>query len=87
MLLFEVLFLASLMVADEQNFMERAYLDELAKQLRLEPSLKAQLERQLAQPQPPATTSSAPMSWMNAYRREPSVLRHRTRPVNPGLIL
>ena len=48
------MYLASLMVADEQNFMERAYLDELAKQLRLEPSLKAQLERQLAQPQPPA---------------------------------
>ena len=48
------MYLASLMVADEQNFMERAYLDELAKQLRLEPSLKAHLERQLAQPQPPA---------------------------------
>ena len=47
------MYLASLMVVDDQNFMERAYLDELAKQLRLDPSLKAQLERQLAQPQPP----------------------------------
>ncbi|CAN7204918.1 tellurite resistance TerB family protein [Pseudoxanthomonas sp. LjRoot143] len=45
------MYLASLMVADEQNFMERAYLDELAKQLKLDPALKAQLERQLAQPQ------------------------------------
>ncbi len=47
------MYLASLMVADEQNFMERAYLDELARQLELDPALKAQLERQLAQPQPP----------------------------------
>jgi uncharacterized membrane protein YebE (DUF533 family) len=46
------MYLASLMVADEQSFMERAYLDELAKQLKLDPSLKAQLERQLAQMQP-----------------------------------
>lgn len=45
------MYLASLMVADEQNFMERAYLDELARQLKLDPSLKAHLERQLAQPQ------------------------------------
>lgn len=45
------MYLASLMVADEQSFMERAYLDELAKQLKLDPSLKAQLERQLAQMQ------------------------------------
>lgn len=48
------MYLASLMVADDQSFMERAYLDELAKQLKLDPSLKAQLERQLSQPQPPA---------------------------------
>lgn len=47
------MYLASLMVADEQSFMERAYLDELAKQLKLDPPLKAQLERQLSQPQPP----------------------------------
>jgi len=49
------MYLASLMVADEQSFMERAYLDELAKQLKLDPSLKSQLERQLAQMQTPAS--------------------------------
>ena len=49
------MYLASLMVADEQSFMERAYLDELAKQLQLDPSLKSQLERQLAQMQTPAS--------------------------------
>ncbi|MEL1263700.1 tellurite resistance TerB family protein [Pseudoxanthomonas putridarboris] len=43
------MYLASLMVADEQNFMERAYLDELAQQLKLGDGLKAQLEKQLAQ--------------------------------------
>ena len=47
--------LASLLAADEQSFMERAYLDELAKQLKLDPSLKSQLERQLAQMQTPAS--------------------------------
>ncbi|MDH5824039.1 tellurite resistance TerB family protein [Luteimonas sp. RD2P54] len=41
------MYLASLMVADEQNYMERAYLDELARQLGLDESLKAGLERQL----------------------------------------
>lgn len=43
------MYLASLLVADEQNFMERAYLDELARQLKLDGALKAQLEQQLAQ--------------------------------------
>lgn len=43
------MYLASLMVADQQNFMERAYLDELARQLKLGDGLKAQLEQQLAQ--------------------------------------
>lgn len=43
------MYLASLMVADEQNFMERTYLDELARQLKLGDGLKAQLEKQLAQ--------------------------------------
>lgn len=41
-------YLASLLVADEQSFMERAYLDELARQLGLAPQLKAQLEAQAA---------------------------------------
>jgi uncharacterized membrane protein YebE (DUF533 family) len=42
------MYLASVLVADDQNFMERSYLDELARQLRLEPGLKAELERQVA---------------------------------------
>lgn len=41
------MYLASLMAADEQNFMERAYLDELARQLKLDDALKARLEQQL----------------------------------------
>nr|WP_295376126.1 tellurite resistance TerB family protein [Pseudoxanthomonas sp.] len=48
------MYLASLMVVDEQNFMERAYLDELARQLKLDADLKARLERQLADSAPPA---------------------------------
>lgn len=43
------MFLASLLVADETNYMERAYLDELARQLKLPEGLKAELERQAAQ--------------------------------------
>lgn len=42
------MYLASLLVADEQSFMERAYLDELARQLGLPAALKAQLEAQAA---------------------------------------
>ena len=40
------MYLASLLVVDEQNFMERAYLQELATQLRLDPQLRTELERQ-----------------------------------------
>ncbi|WP_293268801.1 tellurite resistance TerB family protein [Neptunomonas sp.] len=40
------MYLASLLVIDEDSFMEKAYLDELAKQLKFEPSLKAELEAQ-----------------------------------------
>jgi uncharacterized membrane protein YebE (DUF533 family) len=40
------MYLASLLVADEQNFMERAWLDELARQLGLEPALQRSLEAQ-----------------------------------------
>ncbi len=43
------MYLASLMVADEQNFMERAYLDELARQLKLDDALKSRLEQQIRQ--------------------------------------
>ena len=40
------MYAASVMVVDEQNFMERTYLDELARQLRLDDRLKATLEEQ-----------------------------------------
>ncbi|WP_200626626.1 tellurite resistance TerB family protein [Pseudomonas sp. LAM2023] len=40
------MYLASVMMVDQQNFMERAYLDELARQLRLDPSLRQELESQ-----------------------------------------
>jgi len=38
------IYLASLLVVDETTTMERAYLDELARQLELPPGLKAELE-------------------------------------------
>jgi len=41
------IYLASLVVSDEQNFMEKAYLQELAKQLQLAPEVTQQLELQL----------------------------------------
>ncbi|MFZ2752448.1 MAG: tellurite resistance TerB family protein [Lysobacteraceae bacterium] len=41
------MYLASLLAVDEQNFMERAYLDELARQLKLDEGLKARLELQM----------------------------------------
>jgi uncharacterized membrane protein YebE (DUF533 family) len=41
------MYLASLLVVDEESFMERAYLDELARQLQLAPDLKARLESQV----------------------------------------
>ena len=34
-------------MVNEEHFLERAYLDELARQLRLEPGLKAELEQQV----------------------------------------
>lgn len=40
------MYLASLIMVDSTNFMERAYLDELARQLKLAPELKAELELQ-----------------------------------------
>ena len=43
------MYLASILMVDEEHFMERAYLDELAKQLRLDPALKSELERQVRQ--------------------------------------
>ncbi|NWL75829.1 DUF533 domain-containing protein [Pseudomonas taiwanensis] len=40
------MYLASVMLVDDQQSAERAYLDELAYQLRLDPNLQAQLEQQ-----------------------------------------
>lgn len=45
------MYLASLLMVDEQNFMERAYLDELARKLNLDPSFKMELERQAREAQ------------------------------------
>lgn len=42
------MYLASLLVADETGFMERAYLDELARQLRLPEGLRSELRAQAA---------------------------------------
>ncbi len=36
-------------MVDEQSYMERAYLDELARQLKLAPSLQRQLETEVVQ--------------------------------------
>ncbi|MGC7841462.1 tellurite resistance TerB family protein [Pseudomonas wayambapalatensis] len=41
------MYLASVMMVDQEHFMERAYLDELARQLRLDPNLREELERQV----------------------------------------
>lgn len=41
------MYLASLLAVDQQSFMERAYLDELARQLRLAPGLRENLDRQV----------------------------------------
>lgn len=48
------IYLASLIVTEQDSFMERAYLDELARSLQLEPSLKAELEATAAQATHPA---------------------------------
>lgn len=43
------MFLASVLVVDEESFMERSYLQELAKQLRLDPALETELRAQVEQ--------------------------------------
>lgn len=40
------MYLASRLVIDDENFMERAYLEELARELKLDPALKAELDAQ-----------------------------------------
>lgn len=46
------MYLASAMIIDERNFMERSYLEELARQLGLDPALQQRLDQELAQQQP-----------------------------------
>lgn len=41
------IYIASVLVVDEEHFLERAYLDELARQLHLEPGFKTELEQQV----------------------------------------
>ena len=41
------MYLASLLAADEQSYMERAYLDELARQLKLDDALRQRLEQEV----------------------------------------
>src|SRR5690606_22372285 len=43
------MYLASRMVIDTENDRERAYLDDLARQLRLDPDLRARLDREAEQ--------------------------------------
>ncbi|HLD67216.1 MAG TPA: tellurite resistance TerB family protein, partial [Pseudomonas sp.] len=41
------MYLASLLMVDEEHFMERAYLEELARQLKLDPALQRELQTQV----------------------------------------
>ncbi|NQD93109.1 tellurite resistance TerB family protein [Pseudomonas sp. CrR25] len=41
------MYIASVLMVDEEHFMERAYLEELARQLKLDPALKRELEAQV----------------------------------------
>jgi uncharacterized membrane protein YebE (DUF533 family) len=43
------MYVASVLMVDEEHFMERAYLEELARQLKLDPALKIELETQIRQ--------------------------------------
>jgi len=43
------MYLASLLAVDQQNFMEKSYLDELARQFKLPPELQAELAQQAQQ--------------------------------------
>lgn len=45
------MFLASVLVVDEENFMEKSYLQELARQLQLPPELQQSLRAQVAEVQ------------------------------------
>ena len=41
------MYIASVMMVDEESFMERSYLEELARQLKIDPALKSELEIQV----------------------------------------
>ena len=43
------MYIASVMLVDEESYMEKSYLEELARQLKLEPGLKLELEKQVRQ--------------------------------------
>ena len=43
------MYVASVLMVDEENFMERSYLEELARQLKIDPALKSELEAQVRQ--------------------------------------
>ena len=43
------MYIASVLMVDDENFMERSYLEELARQLKIDASLKAELEAQVRQ--------------------------------------
>jgi uncharacterized membrane protein YebE (DUF533 family) len=43
------MYVASVLMVDEESFMERAYLEELARQLNIDPALKTELEAQVRQ--------------------------------------
>lgn len=43
------MYIASVLIVDEENFMERSYLEELARQLKIDPALKVELETQVRQ--------------------------------------
>lgn len=43
------MYVASVLMVDEEHFLERAYLEELARQLKLDPALKTELEAQVRQ--------------------------------------
>ncbi len=43
------MYIASVLIVDDENFMERSYLEELARQLKIDPALKVELETQVRQ--------------------------------------
>lgn len=50
------IYLVSLLVVDQTSFMEKAYLDELARQLALPPGLQTELQAQVIQPATPGSS-------------------------------